>query len=107
MQDYVEKRNGGYYLQDSRVALDSIVTAFQNGAAPESILRSFPVIGSLVKVYGALTFYLENQPAVDQYLREQDDLAERLYATQSPLPEALVERIRLAREEAAVANLKA
>ena len=43
-------------MQGSPVALDSIVTAFQNGAAPESILRSFPTIGSLVRVYGALTF---------------------------------------------------
>ena len=78
MQDYVEKRNGRYYLTGSRVALDSIVTAFQRGAPPESILRSFPAIGSLVNVYGALTFYLENQGAVDEYLREQDGLADSL-----------------------------
>lgn len=97
MQDYVEKRNGGYYLTGSRVALDSIVTAFQRGASPESILRSFPAIGSLVKVYGALTFYLENQVAVDEYLRQQDGLADSLAEKQSPLPEALAERIRLAR----------
>lgn len=99
MQEYVEERNGGYYLTGSRVALDSIVTAFQRGAAPESILRSFPVIGSLVKVYGALTFYLENQTAVDRYLREQDALADSLAGKQSPLPEALAERIRLTRED--------
>lgn len=100
MQDYVEKRGGGYYLTGSRVALDSIVTAFQRGASPESILRSFPAVGSLVKVYGALTFYLENQSAVDEYLRKQESLAEGLTAHQAPLPEALAERLRLARESA-------
>ena len=99
MQDYVEKRNGGYYLTASRVAPDSLVLALQRGASPESILRSFPAIGSLVKVYGALTYYLENQAAVDEYLREQEALADSLGEKQSPLPEALAERIRLARQD--------
>ena len=103
MQEYVEQRDGGYYLRASRVSLDSVVTAFQSGYSPESILRSFPAIGSLVKVYGALTFYLENQTAVDQYLREQDLLVEGLRSRQSPLPEGLAERIRMAREHS-VAN---
>lgn len=99
MQDYVEVCDGGYYLAGSRVALDSVVTAFQRGAAPESILRSFPAIGSLAKVYGALTYYLENQSAVEAYLREQDSLAERLGASQSPVSEAMAERLRAARAD--------
>lgn len=99
MQDYVEKRDGGgYYLTGSRVALDSVVLAFQRGAAPESILRSFPTIGSLAKVYGALTFYLENRSLVDEYLREQDRLAEEIVST--PLSPALAEKVRSARENA-------
>lgn len=60
-------------------------------------MRSFPAIGSLVKVYGALTFYLENPAAVDEYLREQNALADSLGEKQSQLPEALAERMRLAR----------
>ena len=58
MIEYVEKRNGGFYLAGSRVSLDSVVISFQQGASPESILRSFPAIGSLERVYGAVTFYL-------------------------------------------------
>lgn len=98
MQDYIEQRDGGYWLAGSRVSLDSVVTAFQRGATPESILRSFPAIGSLVKVYGALTFYLENQAAIEAWLREQDALAARLDT--SPVPEAMAERLRAAREAA-------
>ncbi|MBY0503825.1 MAG: hypothetical protein K2X03_07940 [Bryobacteraceae bacterium] len=98
MQDYVEFRDGGYYLANSRVSLDSVVTAFQNGAAPESILRSFPTIGSLVKVYGAVTFYLEHQNEVDRYLHEQDALAEALRDQQSPLPGELRDRLRAVRD---------
>lgn len=99
MQDYVEIRDGGYYLRGSRVALDGIVHAFQNGAAPENILRSFPSAGSLVAIYGALTFYLENQSQVDQYLQQQDRLAEELRSAQPPLSDALAERIRATRNE--------
>jgi hypothetical protein len=106
MQDYVDQRNGGYYLRDSRVALDGVIRAFQRGTTPENILHSFPAIGSLVRVYGALTFDLENQAAVDQYLVEQDELAEKLSAIQSLLPRDLAERIRSARNDRAGTNLR-
>ena len=39
--DYVEQRNGGYYVADSRVSLDSVVYAFRRGEAPETILDHF------------------------------------------------------------------
>ena len=38
MQDYVEQRDGGYYLIGTRIALDSIVLAFKDGESPETIL---------------------------------------------------------------------
>jgi uncharacterized protein (DUF433 family) len=50
---YVEKRDGGYWIKGTRISLDSIVYAFQRGAAPETIRRSFPLL-SLEEVYGAL-----------------------------------------------------
>ena len=68
MRDYVENRDGGLYIAGTRIALDGIVHAFRNGASPEGILRSFPLVGSLEQVYGAITFYLANPSAVDQYL---------------------------------------
>ena len=101
MQDYVEQRDGGYYLAGSRIALDSVVLAFESGASPESILRSFPLIGSLERVYGAITFYLANKEAVEGYLRQQDTLWNDLEERQSPLPDSLAEKLRRAREEMA------
>jgi uncharacterized protein (DUF433 family) len=68
MRDYIEERNGGLYVADTRISLDSIVYAFNRGAAPESILRSFPYLVSLENVYGAITYYLANKAAVDEYL---------------------------------------
>ena len=97
MPEYVEKRNGGFYLSGSRVSLDSVVISFQQGASPESILRSFPAIGSLEKVYGAVTFYLANKQLVEDYLREQSQLWDRTQAQQEPMPEALREKMESAR----------
>ena len=52
MQDYVEERDGGYYIAGTRVSLDSIVHAFQDGESPEGILRSFPIVGPLKDLRG-------------------------------------------------------
>lgn len=88
MQDYVEQRDGGYYLAGTRISLDSVVLPFLDGTSPERILGSFPMIGSLERVYGALTFYLANQEAVNAYLAEQDRLIEAA-GQAHPLPEHL------------------
>jgi uncharacterized protein (DUF433 family) len=43
MQDYVEQRDGAYYIAGTRIVLDSIVLAFKDGESPEKILQSFPM----------------------------------------------------------------
>jgi uncharacterized protein (DUF433 family) len=100
MGDYVEQREGGYYIAGTRISLDSVVHPFKNGSSPESILRSFPLIGSQENVYGAITFYLANKEAVEEYLSEQERLSQELAAKQSPLPESLSKRLGRARREA-------
>jgi len=99
MPEYVERRDGGYYIAGTRIALDSVVHAFKNGASPQSILRSFPLIGCLERVYGAVTFYLANKEAVEAYLQEQEKLWKEVEEKQPPLPESLAERLRKAKEE--------
>src|SRR5947209_9922078 len=81
MHRYVEERDGGYYLAGTRVALDVIVHAFQDGESPEGILRSFPMAGPLVRIYGAITFYLENKETVAAYRSEEhtSELQSRQY----------------------------
>lgn len=99
MKDYVEQRDGGYYLADSRIGLDSIVARFKEGASAESIYRSFPAAESLEKIYGAITFYLANKDAVEAYLSNQERLAEELRLNQPPLPNNLAKRLEKAREK--------
>ena len=78
---YVESRNNGYWIVETRVALDSIVYAFQIGQSPESIVQSFPVL-NLEQVYGAIVFYLANRSLIDAYLAEEESTFEEM----QPLP---------------------
>jgi len=68
-KEYVEERGGGYFIQGTRVSLDSIVYAFLRGESPEGIADSFPALG-LEQIFGALTFYTANRELVDRHLAE-------------------------------------
>ena len=71
---YVEQRNGGYYVAGVRISLDSIVYAYKRGETPQQILEDFPLLDKLSRVYGAIAFYLDNQEMVEEYLTEQQRL---------------------------------
>jgi uncharacterized protein (DUF433 family) len=66
-KNYVEEREGGYYVLGSRVSLDSVAYAFLRGESPEGIAESFPAL-NLEQVSGALAFYLANRETIDSYL---------------------------------------
>lgn len=74
---YIEQREKGYWLEGTRISLDSVVYSFLNGESPESITQNFPLL-SLEQVYGAITFYLANQELVDAYLEEGEAEFQRL-----------------------------
>ena len=68
-KEYIEQRNGGYFIEGTRVSLDSVVYAFLRGESPEGIAESFPDLG-LEQIFGALAFYMANREIVDHYLSE-------------------------------------
>jgi uncharacterized protein (DUF433 family) len=74
---YVEERDGGLYVAGKRISLDSIVYAFNRGASPESIMRSFPLL-TLEEVYGAVTYYLAHKAEVDEYLSREEAEFEKI-----------------------------
>ena len=100
MPQDVEAREGGYYIAGTRIALDSIIGAFKAGESPETILRSFPAAGPLLRIYGAITFYLENKDKVEAYLKDQERLWKEMTARQTDLTESLATRLREAKETA-------
>jgi len=70
-REYVEKRDGGYWVAGTRVSLDSIVYDFLGGMSPDSIVENFPVL-TLEQIYGAITYYLSHRDEIDAYLKEAD-----------------------------------
>lgn len=94
---YVEIRDGGYYVAGTRIGLDVIVHEFQSGKSPEAILQSHPTIETLAKVYGVITFILEQPEAVAAYLRDQERLWEELKENH-PLPPDMLQRFVRSRE---------
>jgi uncharacterized protein (DUF433 family) len=97
-KEYVEERNGGYYLIGTRVSLDSIIYGFREGLSPEAILEDFDTL-TLGQVYGAIAFYLDNQPAMDVYLARQKRRFEAMRQAAEPLPEDLRRRLEAARQQ--------
>jgi uncharacterized protein (DUF433 family) len=67
--EYIEQRDGGYFIAATRISLDSVVYAFLRGESPEGIAASFSAI-DLEQIFGALAFYMANRETVDRYLRE-------------------------------------
>ena len=94
--EYVEQRNGGYFIKDARVSLDSVVYAFLRGESPEGIAEPFPSLG-LEQIFGALAFYIANREAVDQYFRQEFEALREQARRNSP---ALYRKLAAARETA-------
>ena len=86
-KQYVEQREGVYWVASTRVSLDSIVYAFLDGQTAESIAQSFPVL-TLEQVYGAITFYLAHRPVIDAYLRCEEaafEIMRQSWRAQDPM----------------------
>ncbi|PIG91469.1 DUF433 domain-containing protein [Gloeocapsopsis sp. IPPAS B-1203] len=76
-KQYVEQRDRGYWIEGTRVSLDSVVYGFLNGESPESIAQNFPLL-ELEQIYGGIAFYLANRELIDRYLKEGEAEFEEL-----------------------------
>ncbi|MGA1283328.1 MAG: DUF433 domain-containing protein [Prochlorothrix sp.] len=70
-KSYITFENQGYWISGTRISLDSIIHAFQQGLSPESITQNYPLL-TLEQVYGALTFYLANRADLEAYLQAEE-----------------------------------
>jgi uncharacterized protein (DUF433 family) len=93
---HVEQRDGVYYVSGTRISLDSIIYAFQEGCSPETIREDFEGL-ALAHVYGTIAYYLDHEAEMDAYLakrREDWSELERLGAPPSADLQARLERAR-------------
>jgi uncharacterized protein (DUF433 family) len=95
-KEYIEERDGSYYVTGTRISLDSIIYAFRRGESPETICQNCELL-ELEEVYGAIAYYLANQAGIDAYLRQGQKWTEGKHNAE-PLPAGLRERLMRARE---------
>lgn len=66
--------NGVVRVGNTRVTLDTIIAAFQEGATVEEIVHQYPSL-SLPDVYSVIGYYLKNRYEVDKYLEARQKQA--------------------------------
>ena len=92
-------QSGVLRVAGTRVSLDSIVYAFDEGATPEEIAQDFPTL-ALADIYSVLGYYLQHRAEVEEYLDQRKEqrakLKEALEAKFNPqgLRERLLARQR-------------
>jgi uncharacterized protein (DUF433 family) len=89
--------NGVFRVGTTRVMLDSVVAAFEQGHSPETIRQQYPALG-LEEVYGAITYYLAHHQEVTEYLQRQGVVWDQWRSKSEGKPSAVVERLRALRE---------
>lgn len=60
---------GTFRVGGTRVTLETIVTAFKEGATAEEIAYQYPSV-KLADIYAVISYYLRQQPEVDTYLEQ-------------------------------------
>jgi uncharacterized protein (DUF433 family) len=94
--EYIEQRHGGYYVAGTRISLDSLVYAFNEGQSPEAIHENFPLL-KRSQIYGAIAFYLDHQVEIDNYLKETEREFEGCGISMAEANPVLWDRIERAR----------
>ena len=80
MSEYVQQKDGGYWITGAGVSLDSIVYCFREGLSPETIVHDcFPAL-TLEQVYGAITYYLAHQAEIGECLKKSEEESESFRA---------------------------
>ena len=87
--------DGSIRIGRSRVTLDCVVHEFASGTTAEQIQDDFPTL-SLREIYGAISYYLEHEDQVEEYLqrREQEATQIRAEIEDRPRIDALRRRLR-------------
>ena len=73
-----EDETGAIRVGNTRVLLETVIRAFQDGASPETIINRYSTL-SLSNVYSTIGYYLRHQDVVEAYLSQREELAESVH----------------------------
>jgi uncharacterized protein (DUF433 family) len=68
-------RSGTLRVGKTRIPLDTVVSAYKNGASPEEIVLGYDTL-RLGDVYAVISYYLEHKEEVEAYLARREEQAE-------------------------------
>lgn len=72
-----EDADGALRVGDSRVLLELVIRAFQDGATPETIVQRYSTL-SLPDAYAVIAHYLRHRREVEEYLTRREQKAEEV-----------------------------
>lgn len=79
---------GAIRVGNSRVLLELVIRAFEDGSTPEAIVQRYPTVG-LPDVYGAIHYYLRHGDEVARYLADRErqgkDVRDRIESRQGDM----------------------
>jgi len=61
---------GVFRVAETRVSLDSVIYAFEEGATPVEIVQQYPTL-DLAAIYSVIGYYLQNRAEVQEYLEQR------------------------------------
>ncbi len=70
-----EDATGALRVGDSRVLLELVIRAFQDGATPETIVQRYSTL-TLPDVYAVIAYYLRHRDEIEEYLIQREQKAE-------------------------------
>lgn len=73
----VRDADGVIRVGRTRVTLDTVVSAFLDGATAEEITHQYPSL-ELADVYSVIAYYLRQRAEVDAYLQQRREQAEEI-----------------------------
>lgn len=72
-----EDATGALRVGNSRVLLELVIRAFQDGATPETIVQRYSAL-TLPEVYAVVAYYLRHTDDVEAYLARREQKAEEV-----------------------------
>lgn len=69
--------SGALRVGNSRVLLELVIRAFEDGATPETIAQQYSTT-TLVDIYGVIAYYLRHRAEVNTYLATREHQAEEV-----------------------------
>lgn len=72
-----EDASGALRVGSSRVLLELVIRAFQDGATPETIVQRHSTL-TLSEVYAVVAYYLRHRDEVEEYLARREQKAQEV-----------------------------